>query len=70
MEEEMQYGIIEPPSEMQDIALIITIIFCFILILLAIWFAVNSSFVPAFFSMAGAAFIIWVIFAIKGTFRK
>jgi hypothetical protein len=65
----MQYGIIEPPSVMQDVTLILTVILCFILIVLAIWFAVGASYVPALFSMAGAVFIIWVIGAIKGAFK-
>ncbi|MBN1861677.1 MAG: hypothetical protein JW840_09485 [Candidatus Thermoplasmatota archaeon] len=47
----------------------LTVVLCFILIMLAIWFATNRSYVPAFFSMAGAGFIIWVIGAIKGLRR-
>lgn len=66
----MQYGIIEPPSMIQDFTLILTVILCFILIILSIWFAVNASLVPAFFSMVGAAFIIWIIGAIKGALRR
>jgi uncharacterized membrane protein (DUF373 family) len=62
--------IIEPPSEMQDIALILTIVLCFVLILLAIWFACQHSLGPAFFSMTGAVFIVLVIWAMKGVFRK
>jgi len=54
----------------QDFTLILTVILCFILIILSIWFAVNASLVPAFFSMVGAAFIIWVIGAIKGALRR
>jgi len=66
----MQNGIIEPPSELQDIALILTIIICFILILLGIWFAMQHSLGPAFFSMTGAVFIVLVIWAMKGVFKK
>jgi len=62
--------VIEPPSVLQDATTILTVILCFILIILAIWFATSRSYVPAFFSMVGAAFIIWVIGAIKGAFRK
>lgn len=65
----MQQGIIEPPSVMQDATTMLTVVLCFILIMLAIWFATNRSYVPAFFSMAGAGFIIWVIGAIKGLRR-
>ena len=66
----MQYGIIEPPSVLQDITLVITIILCFILIIIAIWLSLQSLFVPAFFSMVGAGFIIWIIGAIKGAFKR
>jgi uncharacterized membrane protein (DUF373 family) len=62
--------IIEPPSELQDIALILSIILCFVLILVAIWFVSQHSLGPAFFSMTGAAFIVFVIWALKGAFRK
>jgi uncharacterized membrane protein (DUF373 family) len=55
---------------MQDIALILTIVLCFVLILLAIWFACQHSLGPAFFSMTGAVFIVLVIWAMKGVFRK
>ena len=66
----MNNGIIEPPSELQDIALILSIILCFVLILLAIWFACQHSLGPAFFSMTGAVFIVLVIWALKGVFKK
>jgi hypothetical protein len=66
----MQYGIIEPPSELQDFTLILTVILCFVLIVIAIWLSLQGLIVPAFFSMVGAGFIIWVIGAIKGAFRR
>ncbi|MFA5102738.1 MAG: hypothetical protein WC525_06250 [Candidatus Thermoplasmatota archaeon] len=62
--------VIEPPSLMQEATTMLTVLLCFILILLAVWFATSHSYVPAFFSMAGAGFIIWVIGAIKGAFRR
>lgn len=62
--------IIEPPSEIQDMALILSICLCFVLILLAIWFITSHSIGSAFFSMTGAAFIVLVIWAIKGVFRR
>ena len=62
--------IIEPASELQDIALIVSVVFCFILVLIAIWFATQSDLGPAFFSMTGAAFLVFAIWAIKGVFRK
>lgn len=62
--------IIEPASELQDIALILAICLCFVLILFAVFFAVNHSLGPAFFSMTGAMFIVFVIWAMKGAFRK
>ena len=66
----MQYGIIEPPSELQDITLILTVILCFILIIIAIWLSLQELMIPAFFSMVGAGLIIWIIGAMKGAFRK
>ena len=66
----MPDGIIEPPSELQDISLILTIILCFILILLGVYFAVQHSLGPAFFSMTGAVFLVLVIWAVKGVFRR
>lgn len=66
----MVNDIIETPSEMQDIALVLAIVLCFILILIAIWFACQHSLGPAFFSMTGAVFIVLVIWAMKGVFRK
>lgn len=66
----MADGVIEVPSELQDIALIISIFLCFALVLLAVWFACHESLGPAFFSMTGAVFIVLVIWAIKGVFRK
>ena len=70
MEGEMQYGVIEPPSELQDFTLILTVILCFVLIVIAIWLSLQNLMIPAFFSMVGAGFIIWVIGAIKGAFRR
>ena len=62
--------IIEPPSELQDIALILTICLTFVLVLLAVWFATQHFLAPAFFSMTGAVFIVLVIWAMKGVFRR
>lgn len=62
--------IIEPPSELQDIALLLTICLCFVLILLAVWFSLQHSLGPAFFSMAGAVFLVLIIWAVKGVFRR
>ena len=66
----MQYGIIEPPSELQDVTVILTVILCFILIIISIWLSLQNLMIPAFFSLVGAVFIIFVIGAIKGAFRK
>jgi len=63
-------GIIEPASELQDIALIIALLLCFILILLAVWFACHRSVSPALLSMTGAAFMALIIWAMKGVFKK
>lgn len=62
--------IIEPGSELQDMALLIAVVLCFVLVLLAIWFATKSDLGPAFFSMTGAAFLVFVVWAIKGVFKK
>ena len=66
----MQYGIIEPPSELQDFTVILTVILCFILIVIGVWLALQNMIIPALFSMVGAGFIIWVIGAMKGAFRR
>ena len=69
MVKEMQYGIIEPPSVLQDFTLILTVILCFVLIVLAIWLSLQNQMMPAIISLIGAGFLIWIIGAIKGAFR-
>jgi hypothetical protein len=66
---EMQYGIIEPPSVLQDFTLILTVILSFVLIVLAIWLSLQNQMIPAIFSLIGAGFLIWIIGAMKGAFR-
>jgi hypothetical protein len=62
----MPLGFIEPPSEWQDITVILSIILCFILILISIWFAMQFAILPAIFSIVGALFIIKIIRAMRG----
>jgi hypothetical protein len=62
----MPLGFIEPPSEWQDITIILSIILCFILIVIAIWFAMQLALFPAIFSIVGALFIIKIIRAMRG----
>lgn len=64
----MPYGIIEPPSEWQDITVILSIILCFILIVISIWFAMQFSLIPAVFSIIGALFIIKIIRVMRGAY--
>ncbi|KAA0002688.1 MAG: hypothetical protein FE043_03735 [Thermoplasmata archaeon] len=63
---EGQSIIVQPPSELQDMALILSIILCFVLVTLSIYFAVTGSASSGAFSLIGAAFFVFVIFAIKG----
>ena len=66
----MPADIIEPPSELYDITLLLSVILSFVLIIIAIWFAVGKSYVPAFFSMTGVAMLVLIIGALKGVFKK
>ena len=58
--------VVQPPSELQDIALILSIVLCFVLIAFSIYFAVKGEVSSGAFSLIGAAFFVFVIFAIKG----
>ena len=58
--------VVQPPSELQDIALILSIVLCFVLIAISIYFAVKGEVSSSAFSLIGAAFFVFVIFAIKG----
>jgi len=62
--------IIQPPSQLQDLAPILAMCFCFALILFSIYFAVNGSASSGAFSLIGAAFFVFIIFALKGAFRR
>jgi len=63
---ESQSVVIQPPSELQDIALILSIVLCFVLIVLSIYFAVSGNASSGAFSLIGAAFFVFIVFAIKG----
>jgi len=58
--------ILQPPSTLHDLSLLLATCFCFALIILAIYFATKGDFQPAAISLIGAAFFVPVISAIKG----
>ena len=62
----MPYGIIEAPSSLRDITTILTVVLCFICVILAIWLTLHGSIFPALFSIIGAWFMIYLIRAMKG----
>lgn len=61
--------ILQPPSDYEGIALLLSIGFCFGLALLGIYFLTAERYIPGFASVFAAFFFVLIVLALKGRFR-
>lgn len=58
-------AVIRPSSEHEGIALLLAVIFCFVLGLLGIYFACTGRYIPMIVSIIASAFFVLMVFGLK-----
>ena len=63
-------GVITPPSELEGIAILVTVVFCFVMGLIAVYFATMDSILPMITSLITGGFFVLIVFGLKSLFQK
>ncbi|MBA3045316.1 MAG: hypothetical protein FP824_03800 [Euryarchaeota archaeon] len=57
--------VIRPQSDYDGIALILSIVFCFVLVLIGIYFAVAEAYIPMIICLVAGAFFVFIVYGLK-----